>query len=493
MAFTFSAALANYNDRRYDIIRNLEEPGGVPHFEVYVDSSGYPTIGAGFKVDSWAETILRNMSLTGVGIEGTNFTRARNAISTASKGKTFANATAAQTAINDAMNSALGLTGAARLVFAFSSNTQVRTALDEIADTFELQVSNWLGTVIPKDRELITLTSLAYNNIIGERRDTAGNFLGWKSPTLRQAMIDGDRAKAWFEIRYDSNGNHLDGIAKRRFYESSLFGLYADSTAVTKVEAYNVYRMVTEKRDTIVAYEKKYGQWQDASGTYLGVVHNNVYDAGVAYASVIADLPDGEVSTIAVALVKAKEKLILELNNSYAGLSLDANNFLSTAVQVAQDKGSKLNGLVKNSAGVEVASNDLLVGGSGNDTLVGGKGDDILIGGAGGDTYVYKAGDGNDRIIDDGVGDRIVINGTENKAVGGFFFHDSNGPTNTWRGVDGSITITHNSPYKIVLADGSTIQLGAQESDFQSGDYGIRRKLQGPGCSELHPPGFARH
>jgi hypothetical protein len=33
MAFTFSAALTNYNDRRYDIIRNMEEPGGVPHLE----------------------------------------------------------------------------------------------------------------------------------------------------------------------------------------------------------------------------------------------------------------------------------------------------------------------------------------------------------------------------------------------------------------------------------------------------------------------------
>ena len=40
----------------------------------------------------------------------------------------------------------------------------------------------------------------------------------------------------------------------------------------------------------------------------------------------------------------------------------------------------------------------------------------------------------------------------------------------------GSITVTHNSPYKIVLTDGSTIQLGEQEGDFQSGDYGIRLK-----------------
>lgn len=38
MAFTFSTFIGNHLDRRYPVVRNLEEPGGVPHLDVYVDS-----------------------------------------------------------------------------------------------------------------------------------------------------------------------------------------------------------------------------------------------------------------------------------------------------------------------------------------------------------------------------------------------------------------------------------------------------------------------
>ena len=41
MALAFSPPIANYNDRRYDVIRTLEESGGVPHLTVYVDRVGY--------------------------------------------------------------------------------------------------------------------------------------------------------------------------------------------------------------------------------------------------------------------------------------------------------------------------------------------------------------------------------------------------------------------------------------------------------------------
>lgn len=62
---------------------------------------------------------------------------------------------------------------------------------------------------------------------------------------LRQALANGDRAAAWYEIRYQSNGgaSASGGIAKRRYLEAALFGLYNDPTNVTDDEAAQVLDM----------------------------------------------------------------------------------------------------------------------------------------------------------------------------------------------------------------------------------------------------------
>ena len=389
MAFTFSTALANYNDRRYDIIRNLEEPGGVPHLEVYVDSSMYATVGAGFKVDSWVTAILTNMSLPGVGATGTNFTKARDAITAATKGKTFASAAAAQTAINDAMNTALGLTGAARLGFAFSSNTQVRNTFDAIAETFETQVRNWFGGVVPEDREHIALLSLAYNNIVGERRDAAGNFLGWKSPNLRQAMIDGDRAEAWFQIRYDSNGGASQrvGIAKRRFYESSLFGLSADLSNPTVPEAQGAYQLLTRKRSEIMAYEALWGLNPD--GTVGSIKDGNgrtgLQAVTADYAGILLDanLSGSNTATLQNQFSLLKTTLLTDLRTSNADLvvNLQDAQWLSTNIYLNGNTGGRLDSLKYQTGNFQTnGAQDQMIGGSGADTLKGNKGNDLLIG-----------------------------------------------------------------------------------------------------------------
>lgn len=73
MTINFSAPLANYTAIRYPVIRNLEEPGGVVSRDVYTDSVGFATIGAGFKVDSQTTAILRNMlSLSGTQLSNAN-------------------------------------------------------------------------------------------------------------------------------------------------------------------------------------------------------------------------------------------------------------------------------------------------------------------------------------------------------------------------------------------------------------------------------------
>lgn len=65
--------------------------------------------------------------------------------------------------------------------------------------------------------EGLVLLSLYYNNsdLIGER--------------LRNAYKENNRFKMWFEIRYYSNKGKSIGIAKRRFAESNVFGLFENT------------------------------------------------------------------------------------------------------------------------------------------------------------------------------------------------------------------------------------------------------------------------
>ncbi|WP_028895760.1 calcium-binding protein [Syntrophorhabdus aromaticivorans] len=117
--------------------------------------------------------------------------------------------------------------------------------------------------------------------------------------------------------------------------------------------------------------------------------------------------------------------------------------------------------------------NDYIYGGKGDDTLTGGKGDDYLIGGADFDTYYYTVGDGHDWIYDQDNTGKIIIKDQRGgivaeRSLGNFYKVE--GETNVWKNPNGVIEITHNSPWKIVLDDGGTIELG---EDFESGDFGI--------------------
>ena len=477
MAFTFSTALGNYNDRRYEVIRNLEESKGVPKLTAYKDSKGYATIGAGFKVDSWAKEILKSMNLSGVGKDDQTaiFKKVAAAITNATKG-TFATDDAAQTAIDNALNTVLWLRGSERISFAYSNNDQVKATFGDIADSFEKQVNTWFGAAngaIPESRERLALLSLAYNNVLSN------------SPSLRQALIEGDRAKAWFEIRYRSNGDKSDGIAKRRYYESALFGLFADPSAVTIDEALNAFRMLTGNRQSIIDYEKKYGEWQDASGTYTGTKHNNVTTAASDYAAVLSDLPLGKVPTAVQAFDSAKFVLLAKLRADNPSLAdLDITSYLSTSIYLDPGRNSAKEAITDdhkatldarlwqdngpNSGTEQVASNDILIGEGGDDVLIGGKGNDILIGGEGYDTYIWEEGDGNDRIVDSDMKGRIVIKGVNYELIPSAFL-PVEGQASTWKSPDGKLTLTHNSPWKLVLPDGSELQIG----DFNDGDLGI--------------------
>ena len=101
--------------------------------------------------------------------------------------------------------------------------------------------------------------------------DSKGN-IKYKSPKLREAILNDNRTEAWYEIRYITNFGKSAGagIAKRRFYESELFGLYddgVDDLSISEQEAMQVYRMYTEHRGDILNYELKYGAGATLNGS----------------------------------------------------------------------------------------------------------------------------------------------------------------------------------------------------------------------------------
>ena len=74
-----------------------------------------------------------------------------------------------------------------------------------------------------------------------------------------------------------------------------------------------------------------------------------------------------------------------------------------------------------------------------------------------------------------------MIKGASEAIVPSSFRPDESRP-NTWVSRDGNITLTHSSPWKLVLPDGGEIELG----DFTDGDFGIRLRAL-PATPEPHP------
>lgn len=96
-------------------------------------------------------------------------------------------------------------------------------------------------------KERVALMSLYYNN---------PSLIG-KGP--KSAIKNGNRAEAWFEIRYGTNSGSSKGwgIAKRRVAESNMFGLFSNSGTAKQMEKEyrDVYVMYNDNKSEIVVYE----------------------------------------------------------------------------------------------------------------------------------------------------------------------------------------------------------------------------------------------
>lgn len=339
-------AAADYQNQRYDIIKLLEEGGNVSLLP-YLDSKKIPTIGIG-------------MNIQGVGdVQNAVFKHMFGVLPAALKTSLVGELAKAQTteaALRTSLNKILtdwNTTHPADMVkgaFTFANEQEVKDAFVDIAPKFETRVTTQVAGV-PESTERLVLFSLEYNGLLA------------KSPTLKKAIVAGDRDEAWYQIRYVSNGDNLAGIAKRRYYESEKFGLYNDPAKVTDDEAKGVLEMYTTNKKKILAYDKKWDAQLEAD-----------YNKGYAQ-----DLDES--------LHAAKEKLKTSLN--LPKHNVDEYEYLVGDKDINGDTEGANEPHNKQDVIIGGDKANALTGGEGNDILFGGKGNDALNGGAGEDTAVF--------------------------------------------------------------------------------------------------------
>ncbi|GAB3380745.1 hypothetical protein [Lysobacter fragariae] len=406
-----------------------------------------------------------------------------------------------------------------RQLDATDSDQLLRASLEEFAGPAD-------DLHMPLSDERIALVSLAYNRGTGMLAGIPRNSIP-EHPVM-DAIRDGDRAEAWFQVRYNCWGSNNDaeaGLRKRRFAEAHVFGLYDDRDNVTPDEARNVYRMYQLHRDEIDRVERGFGV--TAEGDIAR--HNRIAQANRDYPSLVNEY--GNVPNIADALAPARTVLLRELRREYPDLAdrLTDANFNAGRIYVAPERDLRnrdevdrqyptdTNGSRTNSRNLalrreqgnsttmdvdpnhaatidsqrmsreqnprEIAGNDVLVGRGGNDTLrshlgddilIGGQGHDRLEGGQGRDTYIIGAGD---TVLDsDGVGE---VRWGGQQLTGGC--RTAADPENIYRSEDGRFTYTlegRNLSIVDSLATDPALRERVVVEDFQSGQLGIN--LTGP-------------
>lgn len=334
----------NYINDAKDLIREFE--GYEP--TVYYNNNDTPTIGYGLALyDKNSGRIVQNAF---------DFIKQENVFISESDHKLFKKIETAMQANPRNNNTIKNLVG--QLSVNLGSEATASNLLNRTLPHYESLVERSIGTnlynSLENTKELAALVDMAYN---------AGTSLF--GPGLKHALTHENRAEAWFQIRYDSNADNSNGIARRRVAESNMFGLYdAQPTAEGMKDIIRMARF----HETKINHEE------------------NAFPAQYA----------GD-NTLSAQIQPAKDYLIEHFGK---GVMIDGelivgndtinDNSANRGRTKIDDvlKGTKKNDLIFGEKG-----NDTLRGYAGDDVMYGGEGKDKLYGGSGNDTYMAGAGD----------------------------------------------------------------------------------------------------
>lgn len=325
-------------------------------------------------------------------------------------------------------------------------------------------------------------------------------------PNLINALETGDRFRAWFEIRYNSNKDNVVGHQKRRYYESELFGLFNDRNNPSEDEINNIIDTLGKRipgasktyLQKIIERENAFEQYIESNAAanakhdYQGLPFaNQISHIGEAFRPLAKELLNRHLPEDISDEIKQQIKNMVFDGQVLPGITNQKGEIAVreypkhgvTAEQ--QEKSSPINdpsktnllvGLpteeVKDKEGKITsyeyhaltfkgsAGKDVMVGGNkgntmdagdGDDYLVAGKGKDTLKGGKGNDLYIFKDMDAaKGDIIEDSDGGKIWIGNTR---VGSERPQYTGG--NTWVDSNFSYTlsITGKDKGSLIIAD----------------------------------------
>jgi GH24 family phage-related lysozyme (muramidase) len=339
-----------YSAERAELLVLLEGSTRTP----YIDSVGDPTIGIGFNLVYNLEPVLR-IIVGNKNWSDTLLARLENEV-----GKSYAsseNGNATLRANLDRVMKTWHDTKDSDVPerFRFRSDTAVAKALDKLAPDYDGHIDDWLAG-IPDSREREALFSLCWNG---------PSLLG---PKLKAAIESGDRAEAWYEIRYNSNGNAIAGLANRRYVEAETFGLFDKNGKATFAEALQAGQMLARHHEAVLWYE-------------------DIYDADDAGATKGMPGIDAIAGEQAPAIRAALKTLGLSTRIKVEELLAAADNRLNVAGDgTSYDTSRNNDDLILGTKGANTLS-----GNGGADILAGMKGGDTLSGGSGADLFVFTA------------------------------------------------------------------------------------------------------
>ena len=267
---------------------------------------------------------------------------------------------------------------------------------------------------------------------------------------LTAAINDGDRFKAWFEIRHASNADTSSGLAKRRYYEAELFGLFNDRGNPTSEEIRHIIETLPQKVrgsnstyiSRISSYEKTYEYViKDAHDSYaIAPFAKNPLYIGEVFRPLAeellarflpADLSEAIKNDIANATRKIDGQVIPGITNadghiaprSYSSDPAPEKGTMppqKTNLLVAlEQEGTDANGNVirKGATFTGNKDHDIVLGGDGENTMNGDKGNDIMVGGNKKDTM--NGGDDNDTLVGRDGNDELNGGGGNDTLIGG--------------------------------------------------------------------------
>ncbi|MFM6632449.1 MAG: VWA domain-containing protein, partial [Microcystis panniformis] len=474
----------NYERLRFELINQLETSNVEDTLlNPIIDTEGIPTLGVGLNLRSVAS---RNIIFNIFGINPANpsdsgYSTQLIGIINQNWNDTPQQEQQLRQALNNIMvtrandNTVPG-GNTKRQSFAFGNRNESIQAFNQRIGTDETVVTTRIN--LANSLERAVLVSMAFNrpNLLGTGLQTAIN-------------TDGDRAEAWFEIRYNSNGgaSASTGIARRRYLESEIFGLYDQSNPPAdfrppEADALKVFRMFNKHEIKIGNYETSYGTARAIANGDIAAINGRLNLPGVTIGQVL--VPQDEFQAARTVLVENFATLPTAISTELQ--IVDPTNFLLTPDQIdlvfVAYSGTQPTGEVAantvNRTG-KTSQDDLIFGGinndgttrDSNDTLTGAGGNDLFIGGLGNDNH--NGGDGIDTVSYRHSSEAITVNLQANTGQGGYAQGDTYTSIENIIGSPQADTITGDSQANTLIGlDGNDTIDGGAGDDKLLGNQG---------------------